>query len=73
MDELLDVVPESVSTDDDDLVHFWDCNPALAFCGAKMDGAGWDDEYDEDSDEPDDCAMCVMIRGEGLVRVCCGC
>lgn len=71
--KLTGVQRESADVGDDEVTHFWDCNPELAYCGTKLPpDPDADDEPYDDSEDPDDCAMCVMIQNEGLPRVCCG-
>lgn len=66
---ILDKPAADVETDDD-VTHYWCCNPRVAYCGADAEGS-LDDEENESVD-PDDCPMCKAVKRGEFPTACCG-
>lgn len=55
--------PVDTGQDEPEVIHFWCCDPEVAWCGALLEG-DYTDEYNY-ADSPTDCALCVLAGQTG--------
>lgn len=62
--------PVDTGSDEPEVIHFWCCDPDVAWCGEPLEGE-YTDEPD-DSNGPYDCALCVLAEstGTGICKYC---
>lgn len=54
----LEPAPADTDGDEDDVCHFFCCDPTVAWCGKPIDGV--EGEPIDGPYEPDDCALCIL-------------